>query len=203
MHCRKSVKGEKIYCAKHYLLYNIRELVEFYNHEHKDNDKITLFQGKTSEDDCRCKTCENGELFLEAIRSYFMKQKQKNPVDPLEFFQLGVCSFKSYECMNGLCNACPGSALLAKISENLEKVESLTFYKWTTKNKVVCKISDEISEEEAASKLVELISGEKLHLHHYSIYHQYAKLKWLKSNIKIDEVILSVDFSKNYDNKQA
>ena len=105
--------------------------------------------------------------------------------------------------MNGLCNACPGSAPIAEISENLEKVESLTFYKWTTKNKVVCKISDEISEEEAASKLVELISGEKLHLPHYSIYHQYAKLKWLKSNIKIDEVILSVDFSKNYDNKQA
>ena len=137
-----------------------------------------------------------------------MKQKQKNlikdlPMDLLEFVQLGVCSFKSYECMNGLCNACPGSALLAKISENLEKVESLTFYKWTTKNKVVCKISDEISEEEAASKLVELISGEKLHLHHYNIYHQYAELKWLKSNLKIDEVILSVDFSKKYEIQSA
>ena len=170
-------------------------------------EKQILFQGKTPEDHCRCETCENGELFLEDIRSYFMKQKQKNPIkdlpmDLLEFAQLGICSFKSYECMNGLCNTCPGSAPIAEISENLEKVESLTFYKWTTKNKVVCKISDEISEEEAASKLVELISGEKLHLHHYNIYHQYAELKWLKSNLKIDEVILSVDFSKNYDNKQ-
>ena len=196
MYCGKSVEGEKICRAKHYLLYNIRELVEFYNHERKDNDKITfyqmreviaqekqiLFQGKTLEDDCRCETCENGELFLEAIRSYFMKQKQKNlikdlPMDPLEFVQLGVCSFKSYECMNGLCNACPGSAPIAEISENLEKVESLTFYKWTTKNKVVCKISDEISREEAASKLVKLISGEKLRLHRYNIYRQYAELK--------------------------
>ena len=60
---------------------------------------------------------------------------------------------------------------------------------------------DEISGEEAASKLVELISGKKFHLHHY-IYRQYAELKWLKSNLKIDEVILSVDFSTNYDNKQ-
>ena len=69
-------------------MYNIRELVGFYNHEHKDNDKITdqihemiaqekqiLIQSKTPEDDCRCETCENGEFFLEAIRSYFMKQK--------------------------------------------------------------------------------------------------------------------------------
>ena len=79
--------------------------------------------------------------------------------------------------MYGLCNACPGSAPIAEISENLEKVESLTFYKWTTKNKVVCKISDEISREEAASKLVKLISGEKLRLHRYNIYRQYAELK--------------------------
>ena len=135
-----------------------------------------------------------------------MKQKQKNliknlPMDLLEFVQLGVCSFKSYECMNGLCNTCPRSAPIAEISENLEKVESLTFYKWTTKNKVICKISEEVSGEEAASKLVELISGEKLCLHHYNVYSQYAELKWLKSNLKIYEVILSIDFSKNYDNK--
>ena len=135
-----------------------------------------------------------------------MKQKQKNliknlPMDLLEFVQLGVCSFKSYECMNGLCNTCPRSAPIAEISENLEKVESLTFYKWTTKNKVICKISEEVSGEEAASKLVELISGEKLRLHHYNVHNQYAELKWLKSNLKIYEVILSIDFSKNYDNK--
>ena len=151
-------------------------------HEMIAQEKQILIQSKTPEDDCRCETCENGELFLEAIRSYFMKQKQKNlikdlPMDLLEFGQLGVCSFKSYECMNGLCNACPGSAPIAEISENLEKVESLTFYKWTTKNKVVCNISDEIYREEAASKLVKLISGEKLRLHRYNIYRQYAELK--------------------------
>ena len=90
MYCGKSAEGEKICHAKHYLLYNIRELVEFYNHDRKDNNKITyqmreaiaqekqiLFQGKTPEDDCRCETCENGELFFEAIRSYFMKQNKR------------------------------------------------------------------------------------------------------------------------------
>ena len=168
---------------------------------HKKN---IIFQGKTPEDDCRCETCKNGELFLEAIRSYFMKQKQKNltkdlAMDLLKFVQLGVCSFKSYECMNGPCNACPGSALIAEISGNLEKVESLTSYKWTTKNKVVYKISEEISGEEAASKLVELISGEKLRLHRYNISRQYVELKWLKSNLKIDEVIFPKTVTINRD----
>lgn len=96
---------------------------------------------------------------------------------------------------------CPGVAPIAEICENLEKVQLLTFYKWNTKNIVVCKISDEKSGEEAASKLVLLILREKLTLHRY-IYCQYADLKWLKSNLKIDEAILSIDFSHNYDNKQ-
>ena len=59
----------------------------------------------------------------------------------------------NHECMNGLCNACPGTTPIAEICKNLEKVESLTFYKWTTK-KVVCKISDEMFGEEAASMYV-------------------------------------------------
>ena len=215
MYCGKSVEGEKIYRAKHYLFYNIKELVELYNDEHGDDDKTTyyqmrevitqekhfLFQGKTPEDDCRCETCENGELFLEAIRSIFTKQKEKNliknlPMDPLELVQLGVCSVKSSVCMNGHCGVCPGTTPITEICENLEKVESLTYYKWTTKNKVVCKISDEISGEEAVNKLVELISGEKLRLHRYNMYRQYAELKWLKRNLKIDEVILSTFYCR-------
>ena len=52
-------------------------------------EKKILFQGKTPDDDCRCEICDNGELFLKAIRSYFMKQKAKNlikdlPMNPLE-----------------------------------------------------------------------------------------------------------------------
>ena len=71
---------------------------------------------------------------------------------------------------------CPGVAPIAEICENLEKVQLLTFYKWNTKNIVVCKISDEKSGEEAASKLVLLILREKLTLHR-CIYCQYADLK--------------------------
>ena len=32
--------------------------------------------------------------------------------------------------------------------------------------------------------------------------HQYSELKHLKVNLKENEIILSIDFSKNYDNKQ-
>ena len=39
-------------------------------------------------------------------------------------------------------------------------------------------------------------------MHVYNMSRQYSELKHLKANLKEDEIILSVDFSKNYDNKQ-
>ena len=39
-------------------------------------------------------------------------------------------------------------------------------------------------------------------MHVYNIKPQYSELKHLKANLKEDEIILSVVFSKNYDNKQ-
>ena len=39
-------------------------------------------------------------------------------------------------------------------------------------------------------------------MHVYNIKCQSSELKHLKANLKEDEIILSVDFSKNYDNKQ-
>lgn len=98
-------------------------------------------------------------------------------------------------------NDCPGVAPIAEICENLEKVQLLMFYKWNTKNIAVCKISDETSGEEAASKLVLLILRE---VNSSSLY--LLPICWskgLKNNLKIDEAILSIDFSQNYDNKQT
>ena len=39
-----------------------------------------------------------------------------------------------------------------------------------------------------------------MHLH--NMKRQYSELKHLKANLKEDDIILSVDFSKNYDSKQ-
>ena len=36
----------------------------------------------------------------------------------------------------------------------------------------------------------------------YNIYRQFSELKYPKRNLKSDEIILSVDFSRHYENKQ-
>ena len=136
--------------------HQIREVVS--------TEKHIVTQGNSAEDDCRCEVCENAELFLIAVKSHFNKIGKKDlvvdiPTDPLELVSLGVCSVKDLPCIKGECEECPGQTVINVVCEELEKIESITFYKWVT------------------------------------------KLKWLKKNLKEDEVILSVDFSKNYENK--
>ena len=40
-------------------------------------------------------------------------------------------------------------------------------------------------------------------VHVYNIFRQFRELKTLKENNEQDEAIVTVDFARNYDNKQA
>ena len=46
-----------------------------------------------------------------------------------------------------------------------------------------------------------MVVGSKMRMHKYNIYCQFSELKWLKGNLKEDEVILSANFLKNYKSK--
>lgn len=220
VYCGKcSQTGEKIYKTKHYLLNTIKEIVAVYNAEHESkttyyqvreviaNEKHLVLQAKTPEDDCRCEICENAQLLLDAIKTHFRKTKENDlvkdlPLDPLELVEVGVCSCKNYECMTNKCQQCPGKAPIASVCEALEKVEKIQYYKWSTIEKKVVKRMEEETGEQIAVMLEEVVTGAKMRRHKYNIYRQFSELKFLKRNLKKEEVILSVDFSKNYDNKQ-
>ena len=63
------------------------------------------------------------------------------------------------------------------------------------------KVQEEATGEEAAMLLSEMVDGSKMRMYIYNISRQFLELKWLKAYLKEDEVILSVYFSKNYENK--
>ena len=46
------------------------------------------------------------------------------------------------------------------------------------------------------------LSNLQFRLHMYNIYRQFSELKYQKRNLKSDKIILRVDFSRNYKNKQ-
>lgn len=49
------------------------------------------------------------------------------------------------------------------------------------------------------AKLFTEISSSSFQCHMYNTQQQYCELKYLKSQLKIDGIICSVDFLKNYD----
>ena len=208
-YCGKS-NGIKIYRLKHYLLYTYNELVSLFNEKNEEvtyyqvkeiiaSEKHLVMQGKTPEDDCRCETCENAELFLQSIKVYFSKEKQKDlvcnlPTDPMELVELGVCSVKSIDCMKGQCDECPRKRVVSNICEELEKRESLSYYRWVNHQISVHKIQDEVTGEEAAILLADLVDGNKMKMHKYNIYRQFSELKYLdeeSSLVKFPVVIIS------------
>ena len=54
---------------------------------------------------------------------------------------------------------------------------------------MVHKIPDEVTVEEAAILLEDLVDGNKMKMHKDNIYCQFSELKCLKKNLKEDEVI--------------
>ena len=94
----------------------MQELVAAYNEEHQElityyqmrdviaNERNIVMQALNPDDYCRCETCENGKLLLEAIKLHFRKAKQEDLADdlrskPLALVELGVCSSKNYPCI--------------------------------------------------------------------------------------------------------
>ena len=55
---------------------------------------------------------------------------------------------------------------------------------------------------ENVAELLQDMVGSPLKLHIYNFFCQHSELKYLKSQLGKEEVICSVDFSKNYENKQ-
>ena len=80
-----------------------------------NSERQIVSQGNTPDDDCRCETCENSQLLLDAVIVKFHLKRigegllaQILTDDPMEVVELGVCSIKNLLCMKGECDECVG-----------------------------------------------------------------------------------------------
>ena len=53
------------------------------------------------------------------------------------------------------------------------------------------------------AEILDKITSKTFQLDAYNIFRQFSELKYLKKSLKNDEVMLFVDFSHNYENKQT
>ena len=104
--------------------------------------------------------------------------------------------------MSGECDKCTALNNFTDTLEALEGIDEVSFYVWKTQDKKVREVVDTLSGEDVAERLETGIIGSRMKTQAYNIYRQYSELKHLKKILGKKNVILSVDFSRNYDNKQ-
>ena len=72
---------------------------------------------------------------------------------------------------------CPGRTLISDLCQKLEKIKLKPFYHWVThKKKVVRKVQEEPTGEEAVMLLSGMVDGSKGRIHEYNIYSQFSEL---------------------------
>ena len=74
---------------------------------------------------------------------------------------------------------------------------------WKRIDGKIRKIETNETGHEVVTLLRNKIEKNQCLVHVYNIFRQFKELKELKNNLKSDEAVVTVDFARNYDNKQA
>ena len=170
------------------------------------NEKHLFKIAESKDDDCRCEKCENVGLLLSGIKQSLKKNGHSGlaltlKTDPEKLILENVCSIKNYDCGNDDCGKCCNFRNVEDILIVLEGVSEAKYARWVCREKHYQK--DEVADSgDDVIVMLKQIRTKSFKMHVYNISCQYSELKHFKANLKEDEIILSVDFSKNYDNKQ-
>ena len=121
-------------------------------------------------------------------------------IDPEEFILENVSSIKNYDCCNDNCGQRRNFRNTEDILNALEGVSEVKYARWARREKRYQKDEVVDSGNDVIGMLKEILT-KSFKMHVYNIKCQSSELKHLKANLKEGEIILSVDFSKNYDNK--
>ena len=211
----KDENGKRMYKAKHYLLWTLREIL---NHElcsensfkTKFNETLTFstpyrfvkenkeiyYQHEIPQLSCLCEKCENFELLCEGIKRSETSFKLL-PTSVRELLPKFCCNYGNEACALETGRNCPEFNM-----SPLKSVDEVHFYQWS--KQATKKYPEKSLHIESGQEVLEIfrtqLSIVKKHLFLARTQHQCYKTA--KENIKADEVVVHVDFSENYDNKQ-
>ena len=164
-----------------------------------------LLSGEYPSDDCRCQDCENVELFLLALRRELRVNNRSDLAanvseDPITFLEKYGCSIKLEDCVNAKCADCPEGDK-TRITEFLQGLNEFRYAQWVHEEKLYKKV--QVTEDgKGAYYFTNIVLGIRFRRHLYGCYRQHSELKYLKGILDHGEAICSVDFAKNYENKQ-
>ena len=209
--------GESVYKQKRYLLWTLGEIVDIFNGMSagesgdgcfpvKFGKKVTfrqvycfvkqhpefVFNKNIPHSSCLCEICEN-VVYLAKSLSQNGNELPTNPHDLLEKFS---CDSSNRKCM--YTNECDICSVAVNV-DDFKRSDERSFYKWEKVNGKVVKSSVILSHH----NLVDTFNAEVkiLKKHIFIKRNQNAFYNYLKENLGDNEVLLQVDYSENYSNK--
>lgn len=202
----RKVDGVSQFLPKRYLLWTFQELHNLLKNEENLDDirlsslyryiktkKQFIQLSKIPEVSCLCPDCENFELLCQGINNCCPDVNLE--VKCYDFLNMVACQPITEECCNGSCKKCPELDM-----ENLKDYEAITFTKWFKGNKYYEKSSTTESGENVSNALAEQIMY--IRGHYYRKRVQAKEYVRQIENLKEGEVLIHVDYSENYKNKQ-
>ena len=137
------VDGKSVLQPKHYLFYNIRELVALYNEEHQEKETTynqihftiekkqhLILEHKNSSDDCRCETCENATLLLLAAVKLNLTKLGKTELAPAlskEVMYSSACAVKDLKMYHGQCAWFPGNNSTLDVGKAILNIQAISY----------------------------------------------------------------------------
>ena len=221
----KDERGESIYRAKHFLRWTLDEILSMYNDGKDDCDTVSYYRvqkvvsqtkhlklaSEKPDDDCRCEQCENVELILDSIYKTLRKEDERDmahnlPDDGIVLAKSIVCDIHNLKCVSApdKCRRCSGLDTEYKDTLSfISNIAEVRLKQWKKVEGKVRKIETVESGKDVVALLKEKVEKKGYLVHVYNIFRQFREFKTLKENIDRDEAIVTVDFARNYDNKQA
>ena len=167
-----------------------RQLYKFLK-EHKE----FVFNKDISQASCLCEICENLIFLVRALSSKINKPILSNIHSLVESYS---CNSSSKACMYSDCEVCYDTGL--GVEDFTDDCTEIQFYQWKHMDKNVQKVESVLPPDEFLSLFNEEVKVLKKHI--YIKRQQHANYNQLKENLKTGEILLHVDYSENYVNKQ-
>lgn len=201
-------EGNKFYASKRLMLRNLREVYAFFKEKHpvvklgfskfsELRRKYCVLAGpKGTHSVCVCTYHQNVKLMIENSKIPSLTDgKIKHYRD---CFAKVMCNPPNVSCFQRKCEVCPGKGEVEKILESAfenHDVHEISYNQWLNVDR--CNLE---TLKKSRSDFVESF-GEKLDellLHDFNSKVQSAYFNHLKETLKPGELLISLDFAKNY-----
>ena len=176
--------------------------------------KEYVFNKSIPQSTCLCEICENTVFLMKGLNKSIKKQEKMLPMNPHDIVERFSCDSGFKECMATECPKCATTDLSpddfsvddseshdsSTGESNDSHTNEVSFYEWCRDDGKIKKALVTVAVSDAIDRVNNQVESLKQHI--YVKRQQVKCYNEIKENLEEDEILLHVDYSENYENKQ-